>query len=42
MNICAEGCYKHYVAGLGWVCCKCGSFQRDPKPVAAALDVGVR
>jgi len=23
--VCAEGCYKHYVTGLGWVRCKCGS-----------------
>lgn len=23
-TVCAEGCYKHYVEGVGWVCCKCG------------------
>jgi len=27
VNACAEGCYKHYVKGLGWVCCKCGGFR---------------
>lgn len=25
LSVCAEGCYKHYVKGLGWVCCKCGA-----------------
>lgn len=25
LNVCAEGCYKHYVKGMGWVCCKCGN-----------------
>lgn len=24
LSVCAEGCYKHYVKGVGWVCCKCG------------------
>ena len=25
LSACADGCYKHYVKGLGWVCCKCGA-----------------
>jgi len=27
MNACADGRYKHYVKGMGWVRCKCGSYQ---------------
>jgi hypothetical protein len=25
LNVCPGGCYKHYVKGMGWVCCKCGN-----------------
>jgi hypothetical protein len=25
LTACAQGCYKHYVQGLGWVCCRCGN-----------------
>jgi hypothetical protein len=44
MNACAEGCYKHYVKGLGWVCCKCGGFRQPvpdlaPLPLRAVPDV---
>jgi hypothetical protein len=24
LSVCPDGCYKHYVKGRGWVCCKCG------------------
>lgn len=24
LPVCAQGCYKHYVKGKGWVCCQCG------------------
>jgi hypothetical protein len=25
LEVCAEGCYKHYDKATGrWVCCKCG------------------
>lgn len=23
-SVCADGCYKQYVEGFGWICCKCG------------------
>ena len=36
MNACAEGCYKHYVQGLGWVCCQCGGFRSDSDRTTAA------
>jgi hypothetical protein len=24
-SACKDGCYKYYVKGMGWVCCKCGA-----------------
>jgi hypothetical protein len=24
LSVCANGCYKHFVKGKGWVCCQCG------------------
>jgi hypothetical protein len=24
-HVCPDGCYKHYVKGMGRVCCKCGN-----------------
>jgi hypothetical protein len=24
LRVCPDGCYRHYVKGMGWVCCKCG------------------
>ena len=25
LSVCPEGCYKRYIKGTGWVCCKCGN-----------------